>query len=190
MGQRAITIYTPDGADPHIAADDDAFIYGAIFGTKSGILGTLTCVRIDDNTVRLAGGGVMNRGHILRIPDGESLDLTVANGTAGYKRYDSVVAEFVKGGGETADVYRIRIVQGTLSTGTPPVPSLVKTSLLNRGDVNQIELFRLYLNGTVLSGITQIIGSLPGRNDVPTISYGTAAPSGGSNGDIYFRIVD
>lgn len=189
MGQRAITIYTANGADAHISADDDAFIYSAIFGVKSGILGSLTCTKVSDNTVRLTGGGAMNRGHILRIPDGETLDLTVGSGTAGYKRYDSVVAEFIKGGGETADVYRIRVIPGTPAVSAPQAPTMTHTSLLNPNDVNQIELFRLYLEGTTLSGITQIIQNLQGRADLTAISYGTAAPSGGNNGDVYFRIV-
>ena len=68
MSQKAITIQTPDWEIPHITADDDAFIYASLAGVQSGILGDLTCVKVDNNTVRLSGGGVMNRGHILRIP--------------------------------------------------------------------------------------------------------------------------
>ena len=39
MGQKAITIYTPDSATPHIYAEDDAQIHRALIGS-SGI--TLT----------------------------------------------------------------------------------------------------------------------------------------------------
>lgn len=127
----------------------------------------------------------MNRGHILRIPDGETLELTVGTGTAGYHRYDGVVAEFVRGGGDDADAYQIKIIQGTPATGTPGIPPLTKSDLSKKGDVNHIELFRLYLNGTTLSTITQIIDALPA---IPRITSGTAAPSGGSDGDIYFKI--
>lgn len=190
MGQRAITIYTADGADAHISADDDAFIYSALAGVKSGVLGNLTCVKIDDNTVRLSGGGVMNRGHMLRIPDGETLDLTVSSGTAGYQRYDSVVAEFIKGGGETPDVYRIRLMTGTPVTAGAQPPSVIHSSLLNQNDVNQLELFRLYLEGTTLTGITPILPRLTGWTAWPHITYGTAAPSGGSDGDIYLRLAE
>ncbi|MBQ3969255.1 MAG: hypothetical protein II685_02070, partial [Clostridia bacterium] len=119
MGQKAITIYTPSTAEPHITADDDAFIYHALLNGRDGILGDLTCTKVNNNTVRLSGGGCANRGHILRIPDGENLDLTVTTGTAGYKRYDCVVAEFEKGGGSDADSYTIKIVAGALSSGTP-----------------------------------------------------------------------
>ena len=185
MGQKAITIYTPEGAAPHITAEDDAFIYGSFYSVTSGLMGGLTCTRIDNNTVQLSGGGVMNRGHILRIPDGETLSLTVESGTAGYNRYDSVVAEFIKGGGADADTYRIKVITGTPSGGTPLVPSPVKSNLLNKGDNNQIEMFRLLISGTAISSIQQVAASLP---QVPNISYGTTNPGGGNDGDIYFKI--
>ena len=64
MGQKAITIYTPEGTAAHIAAEDDAFIHRCMLGAESGILDALSCVKVDDNTVRLSGGGVSNCGYI------------------------------------------------------------------------------------------------------------------------------
>ena len=148
MSQKAITIQTPDWEAPHITADDDAFIYASLAGVQSGILGDLTCVKVDNNTVRLSGGGVMNRGHILRIPADEVLELTVDSGTASYERYDIVAAEFVKGGGETADSYEIKIVKGESSSTIPQAPTMVTSDLIDSGDVNQVALFKLWINGT------------------------------------------
>lgn len=148
MSQKAITIQTPDWEVPHITADDDAFIYASLAGVQSGILGDLTCVKVDNNTVRLSGGGVMNRGHILRIPADEVLDLSVDSGIAGYKRYDVVAAEFVKGGGEVADSYEIKIVKGESSSTIPQTPTMVTSDLIDSGDINQIALFKLWINGT------------------------------------------
>lgn len=186
-GQKAITIYTPASADPHITAADDAFVYQSYHGVKSGIIGNMTCTKVDDNTVRLSTGGVMNRGHILRIPDNESLDLTIDTGAAGYKRYDCVVAEFVRGGGDDADSYTIKIIKGTATTGTPVAPTMTLSGLAAKGQINQIELFRLYIDGTNLSAITQAVATLP---TIPVITYGTANPSAGNNGDIYFKITN
>ena len=56
MAQKAITIYTPPDAAPHIYAEDDAQLYRAIFG-RSGITEgdeMLACSLVDNNTVRLA----------------------------------------------------------------------------------------------------------------------------------------
>ena len=158
MGQKAITIYTPSSAAPHISAEDDAFIYHSIFGNKSGILGALTCVKVDTSTVRLSGGGVTYNGRILWIPTGQTLDLTIVDGSVNY-----IVAEFTAGGGDTADSYKIKKTTSAIAS-------------------NQLELFRIAANGT----ITQIAENLP--KSAPTITYGTGEPSGGNNGDIYFKI--
>lgn len=188
MGQRAITIYTPPTASPHITADDDAFIYKSLLGGKDGILGDMTCVKVDNNNIQLSGGGVSNRGHILRIPDDEVLNLNISTGSAGYRRFDSVVAEFVKGGGDVADSYEIKVVQGTAAAATPSAPTLTTSELLNTGDINQIELYRVYINEVTLSTITQIAENIPKR--VPNITYGTGdPPTGGQDGDIYIKII-
>lgn len=148
MSQKAITIQTPDWETPHITADDDAFIYASLAGVQSGILGNLQCARINANAVQISGGGVMNRGHILRIPADEVLELTVDSETASYERYDIVAAEFVKGGGETADSYEIKIVKGESSSTIPQAPTMVTSDLIDSGDVNQVALFKLWINGT------------------------------------------
>lgn len=171
MSQKAITIQTPDWEVPHITADDDAFIYESLAGVQSGILGDLTCVKVDNNTVRLSGGGVMNRGHILRIPADEVLELTVDSGTAGYKRYDVVAAEFVKGGGEVADSYEIKIVKGESSSTIPQAPTMVTSDLIDSGDVNQVALFKLWINGTTMSVAQRMIDTIQDANAEQLTNY-------------------
>lgn len=190
MGQKAITIYTPDGTAAHIAAEDDAFIHRCVLRGASGILGSLSCVKVDDNTVRLSGGGFSNKGYILRIPDGETLELTIDSGTAGYNRIDTVAAVFTKGGGEIADTHTFAVIKGTPVTGTPSAPSLTASSLLSPGHVNQAAVFHVRITGSEITSVSRVASLLPAGASASGISYGTAAPSGGSDGDIYFRIVN
>ena len=127
MGQKAITVYTPISQDPHIMAEDDAFIFADFAGIENGILGALVCVAQNSTTARLTGGGAINRGHIIRIPDGDVLDLTVES--AQTTRYDSIVAEFVRGNDDDiADAYTMKIIQG----GENP-PTLAKSQFTNGG---------------------------------------------------------
>lgn len=161
MGQKAITIYTPSSAAPHISAEDDAFIYHSLLGNKSGILGALSCAKVSANTVRLSGGGVAYNGRILRIPTGETLDLTVAEGSDNY-----IVAEFTAGGGDISDVYEIKAVTSTIAN-------------------NQLELFHVADNGT----ITQIAENLPKTVDVPNVPnvyVRQAQPPSPQIGDLWF----
>lgn len=190
MGQKAITVYTPSGATAHISAEDDAFIHRCMLGADSGIIGSLACVKFDNNTVCLSGGGVSNRGYIMWIPEGDTLELSVDAGVAGYNRIDTVAAVFTRGGGDVADTHTLTVVKGTAVTGTPAAPSLITSQLLSQGNVNQTALFHVRISGTEITAITRVASVLPKNTSVPNMSYGTAAPSGGSNGDIYFKIIN
>ena len=182
MGQRAITIYTPEGTAPHISAEDDAFIHRCAFGGTSGILGSLSCVRVDDNTVRLSGGGVSNRGYILRIPDGENVELAVDNGEPGKNRIDAVAAVFTKGGGDVADTHSFAVVKGTSAAGSPAAPALADSAPASVGDVCRLALFYVSITGTQITGVSRVAPSLPASGSLPSVTYGSAAPSGGSEG--------
>ncbi len=190
MGQKAITIYTPSGTAAHISAEDDAFIHRCVLGGTSGIIGSLACAKADDNTVRLSGGGFSNRGYMLWIPDGETLELTVDSGSAGYSRIDTVAAVFTKGGGDVADTHVFAVIKGTPTTGTPSAPGLTSSQLLSQGNVNRAAVFDIHISGTEITSISRAASVLPAASSLPAITYGTSAPSGGSDGDIYFKIVN
>ena len=188
MGQKAITIYTPEGTAAHIAAEDDAFIHRCALGGDSGLLGALACARVDDNTVRLSSGGVSNHGYILWIPEGENVELAIESGTAGYNRVDTVVSVFTKGGGEVADTHTFAVVKGTAVTGEPSSSSLASSALLSTGQINQAALFYVRLTGSAITSVTRAGRILPAGSSLPSVTCGTASPSGGSDGDIYFKI--
>ena len=185
MSQKAITIYTPDGSTAHIAAEDDAFIHRVLLGGASGILGNLACVRVDDNTVCLSGGGVSNRGYILWVPDGSTLELTVDSGTAGQNRVDVVAAEFVRGGGSTADVHQLKIIKGTPVSGTPSAPSMTASSLLNAGNVNRVALFQIRLTGAEITAVTRVAPTLPNAVGGHAVYVQQAQPSSPAAGDLW-----
>ena len=185
MGQKAITIYTPEGTAAHIAAEDDAFIYRCVLGASSGILGALSCVKVDNNTVRLSGGGISNKGYILRIPDGESVELAVENGTAGYNRIDTVAAVFTRGGGDIADTHVFSVIKGTPVTGTPAAPSLTASALLTQGNVNQIAIFNVRITGSEITSVSRASVLLPASVSMPKIYVQQAQPSSPSVGDLW-----
>lgn len=152
MSYKAITIYTPSGTDPHIAAEDDAFIYDSIFACTSGRLGGLQCVRVNDNAVRLSGGGAANRGYILRVPAGNTHDLAVTSGSQRLNRHDLVVSRFVRGGSDTADVHEFAVVEG-VPAAEPVDPELTESQLLMYGDVNEVALFRIVLSEVAIVSV-------------------------------------
>ena len=185
MGQKAITIYTPEGTAAHIAAEDDAFIHRCLLGAESGILGALTCARVDDNTVRLSGGGVSNKGYILYIPGGETVELAIDNGEPGKNRIDAVAAVFTKGGGDVADTHVFSIVKGTAVSGTPSAPTLAASSLASVGDVARLALFYVHLTGTQITEISRAAGTIPSGASGRSIYVQQSAPVSPQTGDLW-----
>ena len=160
MGMKAITIYTPDTATPHIYAEDDAQIHRALIG-NSGITladNQLACSVVNSNTVRLASGLYSMQGYMLSVQPGTTQDLTVDSGSAGAYRHDLVVAEFVRGGGTTADAFVFKIVKGTNATSESGAtdPALTQDNLITGGSVRQEALYRLSISGTEISAVTRI----------------------------------
>ena len=153
MGQKALTIYTPSSAEPHITAEDDAFIFNSIFKGESGILGSLACVKIDTSTVRLSGGGVIYNGRILWIPTGQTLDLSIVGGVI-----NRIVAEFTAGGGDTADTLEFKVVQGTEASSLNDAqrPTLTQNNIAAGGAKRQEALYEVVISGTTITEVNRI----------------------------------
>lgn len=186
MSEKAITIYTPSDAAPHITADDDAFIYDSILGGKSGLLGNMTC-KISGKNLILSGGGASNCGYIIRIPSGETVTLPVTNGTQGLKRIDAVVSQFTKGGGTSADSHIIKLVTGNAAESPTP-PAMTTAALNSTGDINQIPLFYVKLNGVNITEVTQAAENLTtGKTDnSPKFFVQSSQPASPKTGDLWF----
>lgn len=160
MGQKAITIYTPPSAGAHINAEDDAQLNRARFG-GSGITladGQLALTIVDDNTVRLASGQYSNQGYMISVLGGTTEDLAVESGTAGSYRHDLVVADFIRGGGDTPDTHVFRVLTGTdaSSAAAAADPTLIQTNLGEGGAQRQEALYRLIINGTTLAAVERV----------------------------------
>ena len=160
MGQKAITIYTPSDSAVHINAEDDAQVHRALIG-GSGITladNKLACSIIDNNTVRLASGVYSNQGYLVSVVGGTTADLTVVSGTVGAFRKDLVVADFIRGGGDTPDSHVFRVVKGTdaASDDLAADPTLTQNDLAAGGAQRQEALYRLHLNGTVIQSIDRV----------------------------------
>lgn len=160
MAQKAITIYTPSDATPHIYAEDDAQVHRGLIG-GSGIMladNKLACTEIDSNTVALASGVYSNQGYLLVVQGGTSQTLSVDSGIAGTYRKDLVCAHFVRGGGATADQHYFEVVKGTPASSVSAAadPTLTQQDLVTGGSVRQEALFRIVLSGTEITAIERV----------------------------------
>lgn len=160
MGQKAITIYTPADAAPHIYAEDDAQLHRGMIG-GSGIMladNNLACTIVNANTVRLASGLYSNQGYILVVEGGTTADLSVESGTAGAYRHDLIVAHFVRGSGSTPDTHTFEVVRGADATSAAGAadPTLVQGDLTTGGSERSEAVYRLNINGTNIESVERV----------------------------------
>ena len=99
-----------------------------------------------------------NQGYLVSVVGGTTADLTVVSGTVGAFRKDMVVADFIRGGGDTPDSHVFRVVKGTdaASDDLAADPTLTQNDLAAGGAQRQEALYRRHLNGTVIQSVERV----------------------------------
>lgn len=157
MAQKAITIYTPNTAPAHIFAEDDAQIHRGLIG-GSGILladDELACTAGAGTTVSMASGVFSNQGYLIVVSSGTAISFSLDSASLGAYRHDLIVADFVRGGGDTADAHSFHVVKGTetSSADTAEDPELVQDDLITGGTQRQEPIWRVLVNEGTITGI-------------------------------------
>lgn len=148
-----------------ISAEQFASLFESIFG-KNGICNVyerLQCVKIDNNTVRLSSGVYNLSGYMVMVENGTNEDFVIDSGTAGLKRNDLLVAEFVRNGlGSGVDVLTFKIVKGTSVVGAASDPALIAQDISAEGTTRQEALYRIMIDGTNITSVVPVAQSIEG----------------------------
>ena len=195
MGFRGLTINTVETEEPHVFAENDAAIYQAILGDGDMLLNYGDQFRVDVlsyNTVRVNSGLLSVQGHIGIIEIDDDQDLVLENGTSGVTRNDLIVAEFSTSGNHGIDTFALKVLKGN-SDGT--LPELTAEDLNNGGKVRQFAIAKVTMTSLSITDATILPSVVTSMSDLlyalnERISYGTAEPTGGKDGDIYILYKD
>lgn len=160
MGMKAINIYTPATAAPHIFAEDDAQIYRSLIGSSGITLadGRLAATIVNNNTIQLADGLYCMQGYMLSVTPGSTEDLTIDSGSSGAYRHDLIIADFTRGSGDTADAYLFKVLKGTNAASAEAAldPTLVQDDLTDAGSHRQEAVFRVIIAGTEITAVERV----------------------------------
>jgi hypothetical protein len=197
----------------HITAADQGSFNAAIFGAGQYVLdrgSKLAATVVTNNQIRIADGDLLMQGRHIRLDS--YVDLTIDSGTQSRNRNDLIVARYTRNSSTGVEDCNIVVIKGTATTGTASDPSYTAKNLLD-GNVtqNDMPLYRVPLSGITVGTLVKLfdeVPSLSGEEEILTIdkggtgatskaaarknlgiTSGTAAPSGGASGDIYFQII-
>lgn len=169
MGLKGLTVNTAPEAEPHIYAEDDAAIYQAICGSDGVFDIGQKCESqvISNNKVRVKDGVIIVGGHFARIPYGDYIDFEIANGQAGKKRNDILIAKFTTTGSGGIDTFTGEVKQGAAVTGTATDPVLTQNDLYQGGKIREMPLYRVKLEGLSITEVEPMFDLIP---TIPTLN--------------------
>lgn len=150
-------IITGATGQAHVNAADDGALYAALFGTSQFVLpieNQLEAEVIATTRIRIKSGDVIVHGRHARIPHGTYDELTIDNGTSGYKRNDIIVCHYEETDGIESMV--LKVLKGTPTTGAPKDPDVVEGNILNGDSVHEFPLYRVRVNGINLDGLDKL----------------------------------
>ena len=152
----------------HVTSQNQRDINMGFVGEESYILpvgGELAATVTGGSEVTIADGVLMMQGCAASIGYGQSEALTLQAGTAGYKRYDLICAQYTKDSDGVESVSLV-VKTGTPTTGTPQYPSYTDGSIAAGDTLVEVPLYAVYFSGATINRVapeistTKTIGEL------------------------------
>ncbi len=214
-----IHLVTGHANSAHVTADDagslniglvDAGRYVLNIGKK------FACTATTNNNLRVEDGDILMQGRHIRIEAGETVNLTLENGTQGQYRNDLVVCRYTKeaSGVEKAE---LAVIKGTPATSNPEDPSYTAGDIQGGDLLAEMPLYRIPLDGITVGTPVQLFtllktglereteisqAMLPktggtvtgpliiqGMLKLTSTNYGDTLPAAGNAGRIFFKKV-
>lgn len=141
----------------HVESDDDRYLHAGIFGKGSYVLNTGTKLNaeiVTSNIIRIGSGDIMHQGTHARIPYGEYEDVTIDNGTTGYKRIDCIYAMYNKIGG--IESVELEVLKGTPDASDPAAPGYAEYDILEGNTLSPMLLYEVELDGVNIVRVTSM----------------------------------
>ncbi len=181
-------IWTGHTGTPHVTAEQFRMLLVGIFGTGSYIFPVgkkFDCALESNNLLMIKTGMMIHHGN-LSVTTSESGDqVALTNGTQGMKRIDLVVNRYTLNESSGIESNEWVHIPGTPDATSPTVPEHVVGNVMNGDKVDDCPVFKIELDGLNVTKITKLIPELAGLQT--QITGGTAAPSGGNDGDVYIQ---
>lgn len=183
-------LITGHKGENHITADDDASKFAALIGKGEYVLdkgNKFKCTNDGYNEVVILDGDAIFQGRHCRIRLDERESRVIEAGSQGEWRNDLICIKYTRNGDiESAE---IDVVKGTpgLTAETAEDPEYTIGSIEDGATEHYMPLYRVIVEGISIKDIVPVYKLY---HRIPNFSSGTDNPSGGEDGDVYFKIIE
>lgn len=157
MSMHLITGYA---GSEHITSADQGAYNIATYGGGEFVLNRgnkFVTTIVSNNSITVADGEAMMQGRYIKMIPGTSETVTIDNGTSGMKRNDLICLRYEKDSDTGIESASMVVVKGTESSSTPEDPEYTQGTITDGTDlVNEMPLYRVYINGLNIDSVTQL----------------------------------
>lgn len=182
-----IRLITGHTGKNHITADDDASKLSALIGRGEYVLDVGTKFKYDkvsNNQIDILDGDAIFQGRHCRVSPDMRISCDIGNGTQNQYRNDLIGIKYKRIGAEESAW--IAVIQGTPGTVAED-PSYTTGNIEEGATEHFMPLYRVTVDGV---SAVSIVPLYKVYNRIPNFSFGTADPTGGEDGDVYFKIIE
>lgn len=145
----------------HVTASDMASLNTGIFGTGDYVLNIGQCLKataIDNNHVKILDGDAVVQGRHIRIPENSYENVTLTNGSQGYKRNDLIVIRYNRNSSTNVETASIAVLKGDNAVSSPSDPEYTDGNIREATDdlVREFPIYRVRFNGITIEQIDQL----------------------------------
>lgn len=156
----ALHLVTGYAGEAHITSADQGAYNIATYGGGEFVLdrgNKFVTTLVSNNSITIADGEAMMQGRYTRMTPGTSEDVTIDNGSSGMKRNDLICLRYEKDPSTGVESVGFSVVKGEETSGTPVDPEYTHGDITDGDDlVNEMPLYRVYLNGLNVETITPL----------------------------------
>lgn len=152
-----MNLVTGYAGQDHVSAADAGSLHAAVFGNGQYVLNNgnnLSASAINGNQVRVHDGDILMQGRHIRINPNTYVDLTLENGTTGYKRHDLIIARYTRDTSTGQEEANLAVIKGTADSVVGADPSYTSGNIISGNAVlNEMPLYRVVFDGLTIASI-------------------------------------
>lgn len=154
-----LEIITGYKGEPHVSQSQMRNVNKSIFGSGTYIadIGSkLAATIVSANEIRIADGLLIAEGCAAEVAYGDTVSLTIANGTQGMLRRDLIVARYSKAASTNIEDMEFVVIPGTPAASNPALPDYTSGSIAD-GDMQvDFPIYEVDLDGIAITQVTKL----------------------------------